>query len=437
MEKTGTIRLSDENFEFPIIEGSEGEIALDTQTLRSKSGCITFDEGYGNTGSCLSKVTFIDGEKGILRHRGYPIEQLAENSSFLEAAMLIIYGELPHEACLNAFRQHVRRNASIHTGMHHHFDGFPSEAHPMAILSAMLNSLGAYYPEMSSNNREQDLAHFDETAALLISKVRTIAAMTYRMKMGMPFVYPDHKRPYAGNFLHMMFSEPYNEYLDTHGASDALDLFLMLHADHEQNCSTSTVRMVASGGANLFASVSAGVCALWGPSHGGANMAVIKMLEEIHQDGDDGTRFIEAAKKGEAKLMGFGHRVYKNYDPRAKILGRSAENMLQSMGMKDPLLDIAKRLEQAALEDDYFVSRKLYPNVDFYSGIILKAIGIPVEMFTVMFAIGRMPGWIANWKEIAENSKSRIHRPRQIYTGKKQRDYVAVGDRGAGLNVEH
>jgi citrate synthase len=429
MENTGTIRLGDENFEFPIIEGSEGEKALDTRTLRSKSGCITFDEGYGNTGSCMSDISFIDGEKGILRHRGYPIEQLAEHSSFLEAAMLIIYGELPHESCLNAFRSHVRRNASVHTGMHHHFDGFPSNAHPMAILSAMLNSLGAYYPEMSSNDREQDLAHFDETAALLISKVRTIAAMTYRMEKGFPFVYPAPNKRYAENFLHMMFSQPYDEYHDEHGVSHALDLFLMLHADHEQNCSTSTVRMVASGGANLFASVSAGVCALWGPSHGGANMAVIQMLEEIHRDGDDGSRFIEAAKRGEAKLMGFGHRVYKNYDPRAKILGKSAEKVLSSMGIQDPLLDIAKRLEQAALEDDYFVSRKLYPNVDFYSGIILKAIGIPVEMFTVMFAIGRMPGWIANWKEIAENPKSRIHRPRQIYTGPGLRDYVKIADR--------
>jgi citrate synthase len=312
--------------------------------------------------------------------------------------------------------------------MHHHFDGFPSDAHPMAILSAMLNSLGAYYPEMSTNDREQDLAHFDETAALLISKVRTIAAMTYRMKMGLPFVYPANKR-YTANFLHMMFSEPYDEWMDDHGAGKALDLFLMLHADHEQNCSTSTVRMVASGGANLFASVSAGVCALWGPSHGGANMAVIRMLEEIHAAGDDGSKFIEAAKKGEAKLMGFGHRVYKNYDPRAKILGKSAEKVLGSMGIEDPLLDIARRLEQAALEDEYFVSRKLYPNVDFYSGIILKAIGIPVEMFTVMFAIGRMPGWIANWKEIAENPKSRIHRPRQIYTGETLREYIPIRER--------
>ena len=429
MENTsGTIRLGNENFEFPIIEGTEGEKALDTRALRAKSGCITFDEGYGNTGSCMSDITFINGEKGILRHRGYTIEELAEHSSFLETAMLVIYGSLPQKACLGAFRKQVRESASIHTGMHNHFDGFPASAHPMAILSSMLNSLGAYYPEMSSNNREQDLAHFDETAALLISKVRTIAAMAYRMKMGLPFVHPADKR-YTDNFLHMMFSEPYSEYDDKHGAGKALDLFLMLHADHEQNCSTSTVRMVASGGANLFASVSAGVCALWGPSHGGANMAVIKMLEEIHAAGDDGSKFIEAAKKGDAKLMGFGHRVYKNYDPRAKILGKSAEGILASIGMEDPLLDIARKLEQAALEDEYFVTRKLYPNVDFYSGIILKAIGIPVEMFTVMFAIGRMPGWIANWKEIAENPKSRIHRPRQIYTGETQREYVQIVDR--------
>ncbi|MDG1668636.1 MAG: citrate synthase [Opitutae bacterium] len=429
MENTGTIRLGDENFEFPIIEGTEGEKALDTRTLRSKSGCITFDEGYGNTGSCLSDITFIDGEKGILRHRGYPIEQLAENSTFLETSYLAIYGELPTSEQLQQFRHKVQAHASIHTGMHHHFEGFPSGAHPMAILSSMLNSLGAYYPEMSSNNREQDLAHFDETAALLISKVRTIAAMTYRQKQGLPYVFPDCKRRYADNFLHMMFSEPYNNYEDHSGASEALDLFLLLHADHEQNCSTSTVRMVASGGANLFASVSAGVCALWGPSHGGANMAVIQMLEDIHASGDDGSRFIQDAKEGKAKLMGFGHRVYKNYDPRAKILGKSSERVLQGLGIDDPLLDIAKHLEQAALEDEYFVQRKLYPNVDFYSGILLKAIGIPVEMFTVMFAIGRMPGWIANWKEIAENPRSRIHRPRQVYTGSTLRDYEKMDNR--------
>lgn len=428
MENTGTIRLGNENFEFPIIEGTLGEKALDTRALRAKSGCITFDEGYGNTGSCLSKITFINGEKGILKHRGYSIEDLAKNSTFLETAMLIIYGDLPNQESLDTFLQKIRSHASIHTSMNGHFDSFPSAAHPMAILSSMLNSLGAYHPEMSTNNREEDLAHFDETAVLLISKVRAIAAMTYRMKMGMPFI-PPADTSYTSNFLHMMFSEPYNEYVDNHGVGKALDLFLMLHADHEQNCSTSTVRMVASGGANLFASISAGVSALWGPSHGGANMAVIKMLEEIHASGDDGSKFIEAAKKGEAKLMGFGHRVYKNYDPRAKILGKSSESILGSMGMDDPLLEIARKLEQSALKDDYFISRKLYPNVDFYSGIILKAIGIPVDMFTVMFALGRMPGWIANWKEIAENPKSRIHRPRQIYTGETERSYVPVNKR--------
>ncbi len=428
-EQTALIRLDDTNYEFPLILGTEGEKAFDIRSLRAKSGYIAFDEGYGNTGSCLSDITFIDGEQGVLRHRGYPIEQLAAKSTFLETAMLIIYGELPAEEKLNTFREQVRNSATIHTSMHHHFEGFPSNAHPMSILSAMLNALGAYYPEMSSNDREQDLAHFDETAALLISKVRTIAAMTFRMKKGLPFVAPDHSRRYCENFLHMMFSEPYEEYVDNVGAGDALDLFLRLHADHEQNCSTSTVRMVASGGANLFASVSAGVCALWGPSHGGANMAVVQMLEDIHASGDDGSRFIEAAKEGKAKLMGFGHRVYKNYDPRAKILGKTVEQVLTQIGVDDPLLKIARRLEQSALEDDYFVSRKLYPNVDFYSGILLRAIGIPPEMFTVMFAIGRMPGWIANWKEIAENPKGRIHRPRQIYTGQGLRDYTPLEKR--------
>ncbi len=428
-EQTALIRLDDTNYEFPLILGTEGEKAFDIRSLRAKSGHIAFDEGYGNTGSCLSEITFIDGEQGVLRHRGYPIEQLAAKSTFLETAMLVIYGELPTEEKLNAFREQVRGSATIHTSMHHHFEGFPSNAHPMSILSAMLNALGAYYPEMSSNDREQDLAHFDETAALLISKVRTIAAMTFRMKKGLPFVAPDHSRRYCENFLHMMFSEPYLDYVDNVGAGDALDLFLRLHADHEQNCSTSTVRMVASGGANLFASVSAGVCALWGPSHGGANMAVVQMLEDIHASGDDGSRFIEDAKEGKAKLMGFGHRVYKNYDPRAKILGKTVEQVLTQIGVDDPLLSIARKLEQSALEDDYFVSRKLYPNVDFYSGILLRAIGIPPEMFTVMFAIGRMPGWIANWKEIAENTKGRIHRPRQIYTGHGLRDYQALEKR--------
>ncbi|NBD38809.1 MAG: citrate (Si)-synthase [Verrucomicrobia bacterium] len=378
------IIVGGKEYTYPVITGTENEKAIDTRSLRTDSGYITFDEGYGNTGSCESAITFINGEKGVLRHRGIPIEQLAEKSTFLCVAFLIIYGKLPTQKELDSFRAKVAGAANLHEDFKHHFEGFPPNSAPMAVLSSMLNSLGSYYPEMSSNNREQDLEHFDLTAALLISKVRTIAAMTYRMSNGLPFNYPRKDLRYVENFLHMMFTEPYDAYQPQAEVSEALDLFLLLHADHEQNCSTSTVRMVASGGANLFASVSAGVCALWGPLHGGANAAVIKMLEEIHASGDD--------------------------------------------GRQDPLLDIARTLEKAALEDEYFIERKLYPNVDFYSGIVLKAIGIPVEMFTVMFAIGRMPGWIANWKEIAESSQ-RIHRPRQVYVGPRQRDYVAIEDR--------
>ena len=427
-DQTAKIILEGKEYEYPVITGSENEKAVDTRKLRSDSGYITFDDGYANTGSCLSNITFIDGEKGILQYRGIPIEQLAKKSTFLEVAHLIIYGDLPDKGKLDAFRGRVARSARLHEDFKHHFEGFPSKAHPMAVLSSMLNSLGCYYPEMSSNNREQDLELFDDAATLLISKVRTIAAATYRMSMGLPFNYPRKDLRYVENFLHMMFTEPYDNYVPPPEVTEALDLFLLLHADHEQNCSTSTVRMVASGGANLFASVSSGVCALWGPLHGGANSAVIKMLQQIHDSGDDGSRFIQAAKDGKARLMGFGHRVYKNYDPRAKIFGEAAERVLKALGREDPLLDIAHHLEQAALKDEYFIERKLYPNVDFYSGIVLKAIGIPVDMFTVMFAIGRMPGWIANWKELAETSK-KIHRPRQIYMGQTKRDYIEMKDR--------
>lgn len=436
MSDAVSVTIEGKEFTYPVMVGSEGEKAFDTRKLRSDTGYVTFDEGYGNTGSCESKISFIDGEKGILRHRGYPIEELAANSNFLETAFLIIYGELPTETERTAFGEKIRVNSHIHVGMEHHFDGFPDNAHPMAILSAMLNALGCYYPEMTSNNREQDLEFFDDAASLLISKVRTIAAMSYRAKKGLPFVYPKHSLRYSANFLHMMFSEPFQPWEDTADLANALDLILLLHADHEQNCSTSTVRMVASSNANLFASVSAGVCGLWGPLHGGANAAVIRMLEAIQAAGDDGSNFIEQAKSGEARMMGFGHRVYKNYDPRAKILGATAEKLLSKLGKKDRLLDIARRLEAAALEDEYFISRKLYPNVDFYSGIILNAIGVPVEMFPVIFAIGRMPGWIANWKELAENTKSRIHRPRQIYTGSSQRKYEPIEARnGAGITA--
>lgn len=429
MENNGIIRLGDENFDFPIIEGTEGEKAIDLRTLRGKTGFIAFDEGYGNTGSCESGITFINGEQGILRHRGYPIEQLAENSNFLESAYLIMYGELPNEVSLRAFERNILSNGTLDTNMQPLFEGFPLSAHPMAILSALVSSLSTYHPEYATNNRKVDLGHFDAASAILMSKVRSIAAMTYRMKLGLPMVKSDDTKSYTEDFLSMLLSKPEIPFEDTCGAAKALDLFFLLHADHEQNCSTSTVRMVASSGANLFASISAGISALWGPSHGGANMAVIEMLESIHASGDDGSRFVEAAKSGQAKLMGFGHRVYKNYDPRAKILGKSAVSVLDKIGLQDPLLDIARRLEQAALEDDYFISRKLYPNVDFYSGIILKAIGIPVEFFTVMFAIGRIPGWMANWKEISENPKSRIHRPRQIYTGSNERNFVKLEKR--------
>jgi len=431
MEDKVTLTIGDNSYDCPVISGTEDEKAFDIRKLRSESGYISFDEGYGNTGSCQSNITFIDGEKGILRYRGYSIEELAEGSSFLESTYLIIYGELPNQDQLDKFREKVRVNADIHVGMDHHFEGFPTGSNPMAILSAMLNSLGCYYPEMTTNNRQQDLERFDEAAAVLLSKVRTIAAMTFRMKEGKPFVYPKRDLRYCENFLHMMFSNPYDDFEDEYGLAEALDLFFLLHADHEQNCSTSTVRMVASGGANMFASVSAGVSALWGPLHGGANQAVIGMLSQIHEAGDDGMKFIEAAKSGNAKLMGFGHRVYKNYDPRARILGEAAEKVLAAIGIDDdPLLKIARNLERAALEDKYFIERKLYPNVDFYSGLILKAAGIPVEFFTVMFAIGRMPGWMANWREVASNKKSKIHRPRQIYQGPGQREFLPMEKRG-------
>lgn len=427
-DEDAIITIENNKFQFPTFEGSEGEKAIDIRTLRAKTGYIAYDESYADTGSCLSEITFIDGEKGILRYRGYPIEQLAEHSRFLESAFLIIYGELPNAEEFKRFSERARANAAIDTKMKLFFQGYPREGHPMAILSSLLNALACYYPEMASNIRSQDLEHFDEVVLILLSKIRTLAAMTYRMKKDLPFVEPkDHLR-YSQNFLHMMFSMPDKDYMPSEAVSKALDLILLLHADHEQNCSTSTVRMVASGGANIFASVAAGICALWGPLHGGANMEVISMLEQINKSGDDGSKYIENAKNGKTKLMGFGHRVYKNYDPRAKILSEACKKVLGE-GHNDPLLDIAKHLEKQALEDDYFIKRKLYPNVDFYSGIIMQAIGIPTDMFTVIFAIGRMAGWIANWKEVAEAPDGRIYRPRQIYTGPTLRDYIPLEKR--------
>ena len=429
MAKSATLKLDDKEYPLPIIVGSEDEKAVDIRNLRAQTGFITLDDGYGNTGACTSDITFIDGDAGILRYRGYPIEQLAEYSGFVETAYLIINGHLPTPVERRSFGDLLREHSPVHSAMGHLFEGFPIGSHPMAILSALLNSLGCYYPHLATNQPQQDLANFDEAAAIAISKVRTIAAMSFRKSRGLPYIYPKRSLPYCENFLHMMFSQPYEDYVPTPEVTQALNLFLLLHADHEQNCSTSTVRMVASSGANLFASVAAGVCALWGPLHGGANMAVIEMLESIHAEGDDGSKFVESARAGKNghRLMGFGHRVYKNYDPRAKIIKASFEKALASLHIKDdPLLAIARHLEDVALKDDYFLSRKLYPNVDFYSGLIMRALGIPQNMFTVMFAIGRMPGWIAHWKEVASNPKNQINRPRQIYVGPTKRDYVPM-----------
>lgn len=429
MKTTVRIGIDGKDLELPTVVGSEGEKAIDISSLRKETGYITLDDGYGNTGSCQSAITFIDGEKGILRYRGIPIEQLAEHSNFIETAYLIIYGHLPTRAELRVFSDLLTDNATIHEAMRHHFEGFPADAHPMAILSAMINASSCFSPELwQTSNRE----HFESDAAKLISQVRTIAAFSYRKSLGRPIIYPNPAYKYTANFLHMMFSEPYQEYPLKPEFVKALDLIFLLHADHEQNCSTSTVRMVASSQANLFASAAAGVCALWGPLHGGANQAVIEMLEEIRKSGDDGRRFIVAAKDKTSgkKLMGFGHRVYRNYDPRAKIIKKACDELLAAANLSDPLLDIAKRLEEAALSDSYFVERRLYPNVDFYSGIIMRALRIPTQMFTVIFAIGRMPGWIANFKEIMEDPQSRIYRPRQVYIGPTENNYVPLDDRG-------
>jgi citrate synthase len=415
----------------PLIEGSAGERAVDISKLRDQTGLITLDSGYGNTGSCKSAITFIDGEKGILRYRGIPIEELAEQSSFVETAFLIIYGKLPTHAELARFSDLLTTHELIHEDMKFHFEGFPPNAHPMAILSSMINAAGCYYPELLAPQESQDFA--TETAFIL-SQVRTIAAFAYRKSRGLPMIYPKPEYKYTANFLHMMFSKPNSDYELKAEVVRALDLILVLHADHEQNCSTSTVRMVASSKANLFASAASGVCALWGPLHGGANQAVIEMLKQIHQEGDDGSRFMEAAKdkKSGRRLMGFGHRVYKNYDPRAKIIKKQCDELLRALNISDPLLDIASKLEQAALHDPYFIERKLYPNVDFYSGIMMRAIGIPLEMFTVIFAIGRMPGWIANYHEVSQSEGGRICRPRQIYIGEPLAPYVPVDQRVKG-----
>jgi citrate synthase len=427
MEKTAELILDGKTCRLPLVEGAEKERAVDISSLRDETGYITLDDGYANTGSCQSKITFIDGEKGILRYRGIPIEELAERSTFIEVTHLLIMGRLPNSAELRRFSDLLTDNELLNEAMKHHFEGFPTHAHPMAILSSMINAASCFYPELLEEKKQM---HFEVGAARLLSQVRTIAAFAYRKSRGLPIIYPKPDLKYTANFLHMMFSLPYQDYDLKPEAAKALDLIFLLHADHEQNCSTATVRMVASSRANLFASAAAGVCALWGPLHGGANQAVLEMLEEIHKSGDDGSRFITAAKDKNSgkRLMGFGHRVYKNYDPRAKIIKKACDELLAKLHFSDPLLDIAKHMEEAALNDSYFVERKLYPNVDFYSGIIMRAIGIPVEMFTVMFAIGRMPGWIANYKEVME-APTRIYRPRQIYVGPTLNHYSPIKER--------
>ena len=413
------------------MQGTEGELAIDTRKLRTDTGYICYDQGFGNTGSCESTVTFLDGDNGILRYRGYPIEQLAQHSDFVETAYLVIYGELPNQAKRKEFGQLLRQNAVVETQMQRIFEGFPTEAPPMAMLTSIVASLASHHSSLATNNFEKDLQNFDLAAAMAISKTRTIASMIYRYQKGKPYIYPKQDLPFCENFLHMMFSEPYKDYIAEPEVARALNLLLLLHADHEQNCSTATVRTVGSSSANLFTALAAGICALSGPLHGGANGAVLQMLQSIHDEGDDGTRFIAAAKSGSKsnRLMGFGHAVYRNFDPRARIIGKAAEDVLKKLGVDDPLLAIAKNLEQAALKDDYFLSRKLYPNVDFYSGIIMRALGIPTNMFTVIFAVGRAPGWIANWHEVASNPKGRIYRPRQIYVGKVKREYVPIAQR--------
>ncbi len=429
MTKTATLHAEGKTVELPLVVGTEQEVGIDIGKLRAQTGLITLDSGYANTGACKSAITFIDGEKGVLRYRGYPVEELAAKSSFVETAYLLIFGELPTAQQLADFRALLIEHEHIHEDMRHHFDGFPANAPPMAILSAMINAVGCFEPVFMA---AEDSDHFMEPAARLMSKVRTIAAASYRKSAGKPMNYPRSDLRYTANFLHMMFSNPHKLYEPDQTVVDALDRLLILHADHEQNCSTSTVRMVGSSQANLYASVAAGVCALWGPLHGGANVAVMEMLGQLHESGEKLESFVARVKDKDAgiRLMGFGHRVYKNFDPRAKIIKEACHALLNKLGIHDPLLELAMRLEEVALKDPYFVERKLYPNVDYYSGIIMRAVGIPTNMFTVLFAIGRLPGWIAHWREVRIGSGARIDRPRQIYVGAPKRAYVPLDRRG-------
>lgn len=429
MNENAKILLNGQEFAAPVLVGTEDEKGIDISKLRSQTGYVTLDPAYVNTGSCVSNITYIDGEKGILRYRGIPIEELAEKSDFVEVCYLLIYGHLPNKTELEKFSTGLTRHSLIHEDMMHFFNGYPSTAHPMAILSSMVCSLSSYYPECLSRSltKEEENDHYMR----LLSKLRTIAAFSYKKSIGQPIIYPQNHLSYCANFLHMMFAVPSESYEIDPDIVRAINLLLIVHADHEQNCSTSTVRLVSSSKANLYASISAGICALWGPLHGGANQAVIEMLEDIHRNGGNSRKAVDRAKdKNDAfRLMGFGHRVYKNFDPRAKILKKTCDQILSKLGIKDPLLDIAKELEAVALKDDYFIERKLYPNVDFYSGILYRAMGLPTNMFTVMFSLGRLPGWIAHLKEQSEDPNFKIGRPRQIYTGSKLSKYVPLGRR--------
>ncbi|CAG35817.1 citrate synthase [Desulfotalea psychrophila] len=428
-EKFATLSLDGKQYSLPIIESTTGEKAIDIRSLLKDTGHITLDRGFMNTASCFSSITYLDGDKGILNYRGYSIEDLAANCSFVEVSYLILHGELPNYQELEHFRHDMNRFALLHEDMIHFFDHFPPNASPMSILSTTINSLHNFYPEMTA--KTDPYGGISVTTARLLAKVRTIAAFSYKKSNGYPLVYPSHKLNYCENFLNMMFDRPNIPYEIKPEVTAALNKLLILHADHEQNCSTSTVRLVGSAQVNLYASISAGVSALWGPLHGGANQAVIEMLEEIHESGDDYNYYIEKAKdkNDPFRLAGFGHRVYKTFDPRARIIKEACHEMLASMNVHDPLLDIAFELEERVLRDDYFISRNLYPNVDFYSGIIYRAMGIPTDMFTVMFALGRLPGWIAQWTEMHADPNTKIGRPRQIYTGYKQRAFVPMYER--------
>ena len=429
MSKIAKIELDGKVYEFPVVQGTENELAIDISKLRQETGYVTLYTGYKNTGATTSAITFLDGEEGILRYRGYPIEQLAESATFIEVAYLLIYGELPTQAQLDEFISSITKHTLVHEDMKQFFEAYPAQAHPMGVLSSMVCSLSTFYPESLDPNRSAEKKN--RTILRLIAKLPTLAAWSYKNSMRHPFMYPKNEYDYVKNFLYMMFAMPTEDYKVDPVVVDALNKLLILHADHEQNCSTSTVRIVGSSQANLYASISAGISALWGPLHGGANQAVIEMLEKIHNDGGDVDKWVLKAKDKDDpfRLMGFGHRVYKNFDPRATIIKKAADDVLEKLKINDPLLDIAKKLEKYALEDEYFKSRSLYPNVDFYSGIIYKALGIPSEMFTVMFALGRLPGWIAQWKEMSEGGEP-IGRPRQIYTGETTREYVPIAKRG-------